>query len=79
MTFIKKVGSTWMQRHDVVSTLRRRCIKVMCLLGVLAQKTRTPNSLPCALKNKHESMLLPVNVSKIAGRAKNSVDSDHTP
>ena len=22
-----------MQRHDVASTLRRRCIKVMCLLG----------------------------------------------
>ena len=27
------VGSTSMQRHDVASTLRRRCIKVMCPLG----------------------------------------------
>ena len=27
------VGSTSMQRHDVASTLRRRCINVMCLLG----------------------------------------------
>ena len=29
------VGSTSMQRHDVASTLRRRCINVMCLLGFL--------------------------------------------
>ena len=29
------VGSTSMQRHDVASTLRRRCINVMCLLGKL--------------------------------------------
>ena len=29
------VGSTSMQRHDVASTLRRRCINVMCLLGLL--------------------------------------------
>ena len=27
------VGSTSMQRHDVASTLRRRCIYVICLLG----------------------------------------------
>ena len=27
------VGSTSMQRHDVASTLRRRCINVLCLLG----------------------------------------------
>ena len=27
------VGSTSMQRHDVASTLRRRCINVMCPLG----------------------------------------------
>ena len=27
------VGLTSMQRHDVASTLRRRCINVMCLLG----------------------------------------------
>ena len=29
------VASTSMQRHDVASTLRRRCINVMCPLGVL--------------------------------------------
>ena len=29
------VGSTSMQSHDVASTLRRRCINVMCLLGIL--------------------------------------------
>ena len=29
------VGSKSMQRHDVASTLRRRCINVMCLLGKL--------------------------------------------
>ena len=29
------VGSTSMQRHDVASTLMRRCINVMCLLGCL--------------------------------------------
>ena len=28
------VASTSMQRHDVASTLRRRCINVMCTLGV---------------------------------------------
>ena len=28
------VISTSMQRHDVASTLRRRCIDVMCLLGL---------------------------------------------
>ena len=27
------VGSTSMQRHDVASTFRRRCINVMCPLG----------------------------------------------
>ena len=31
------VGSTSMQRHDVASTLRRRCINVMCLLGTVLQ------------------------------------------
>ena len=29
------VVSTSMQRHDVASTLRRRCIDVLCLLGAL--------------------------------------------
>ena len=28
------VGSTSLQRHDVASKLRRRCINVMCLLGI---------------------------------------------
>ena len=27
------VLSTSMQRHDVASTLRRRCVNVMCALG----------------------------------------------
>ena len=35
------VGSTSMQRHDVASTLRRRCINVMCLLGL------PPKYSPC--------------------------------
>ena len=30
---LNNVGSTSMQRHDVASTLRRRCINVVCLLG----------------------------------------------
>ena len=34
------VGSTSMQRHDVASTLRRRCIHVMCLLGSLRMRPR---------------------------------------
>ena len=29
------VGLTSMQRHDVASTLRRRCMDVMCLLGCI--------------------------------------------
>ena len=32
---LNNVVSTSMQRHDVASTLRRRCIDVMCLLGGL--------------------------------------------
>ena len=28
------VASTSMQRHDVASTLRRRCVNVVCLLGI---------------------------------------------
>ena len=30
---LHNIVSTSMQRHDVASTLRRRCIDVMCLLG----------------------------------------------
>ena len=30
---LHNVVSTSMQRHDFASTLRRRCIDVMCLLG----------------------------------------------
>ena len=33
---LKNVASTSMQRHDVASTLRRRCINVMCPLGRFA-------------------------------------------
>ena len=34
---VYNVGSTSMQRHDVASTLMRRCTNVMCLLGWLEQ------------------------------------------
>ena len=27
------VGSTWIQRYDVASTVRRRCLNVMCPMG----------------------------------------------
>ena len=37
------VGSTSMQRHDVASTLRRRCIYVMCPLGKYYVEESVPN------------------------------------
>ena len=45
MTFLYNVVSTSMQRHDVASTLRRRCIDVMCLLGWLDCKQSTQQLL----------------------------------
>ena len=33
------VGSTSMQRYEVASTLKQRCINIMCLLGSLLFKT----------------------------------------
>ena len=45
------VGSTSMQRHDVASTLKRRCIYVICPLGLLYRKCAVKRSealsLPC--------------------------------
>ena len=35
-----------------------------------------PNILPCTFNKIHKSMLLPVNVSKIAGGVANGVDPD---
>ena len=35
------VGSTSMQRHDVASTLSRRCINVMCLLGSMVASLKS--------------------------------------
>ena len=40
-TSLYNVGSTLMQDHDVASTLRRRCISAMCLLGCLRGKLQT--------------------------------------
>ena len=34
-----------MQRHDVASTLMRRCIDVMCLLGILSPCVHLGNDL----------------------------------
>ena len=46
---------------------------------VLTQNIHTLNSLACISNKIHKSMLLPVNVSKIAGWVANSVDHDQMP
>ena len=43
------VGSTSMQRHDVASTLRRRCINVMCPLGSLSYKFALQATRTCRI------------------------------
>ena len=44
-----------MQRHDVASTLRRRCIDVMCLLGTYYHRLASHVYIYCA---KYEGLLV---------------------
>ena len=51
------VGSTSMQRHDVASTLRRRCINVMCPLEMIYPKQMHEVLLFVCFKTAYETNL----------------------
>ena len=52
---LNNVASMSMRRHDVASTLRRRCFDIMCLLG-MAQKCVIHRSFISLLYNETESL-----------------------
>ena len=55
-----------MQRHDVASTLRRRCINVMCPLGKEIEGAERVNNVNCPVSlNTKLLHRLPVNNPKI--------------